>query len=270
MAITARVGAFLLLCAVALWSQWAYDASHARLAIPPRLPSADFVRSFDLGLHSAAASFFWLSVRSELPRLRQGAEYFLSGLRLVNDLSPRWSTPYAFAVLVLPNMPSYEERVPAALAVGERGLVNATADWRIPFYMGAIYQLELNDRKNAALYFDIAAATPGIPDIIRRFAINYGIHPDSIAATKASWNIIYETSRDAAVRERAAEHIAHLEMLERLNAAVRAFHLKNGRYPADLEEVARAGFLDDVPRSPFGFDFKIYDRGVVGIAPADN
>lgn len=267
MAIAARIGLFLLLCVAVVASQIAYDASKAQLAIQTQPPAAAVVRFFDLGLHSAVASLFWLDVRTELPFLRQGPEHFLSGLKLINDLDPRWSTPYAFAVLVLPNIPSYKERVSAALTIGERGVAAADPNWQIPFYMGTTYHLELNDRKNAAKYFDLAAATPGIPDIIRRFAINYGIHPDSLQATKDAWKIIYETAAEPTVRDRAAAHIAHLEILEYLNAAVQNFYRQNGRYPADLEEVVRAGLLLNIPEDPFGFKFKIYEKGVVGIAP---
>lgn len=267
MAITSRIGIFLGLCAAMVASQRAYDVSKAQLAIQTQPPAAAMVRSFDLGLHSAIASLLWLDVRTELPFLRQGVQHFLTGLKLINDLDPRWSTPYAFTVLVLPNVPAYKERVPVALAVGERALAAADPNWTIPFYMGTIYQLELKDHANAARYFDLAAATAGVPEIIRRFAINYGIHPESLAATKQAWAVIYATSPDPAVRERATGHVAHLEILEYLNAAVQVFRQKTGRYPADLEEVVRAGILPNIPEDPFGFQFKIYDQGVVGIAP---
>ena len=267
MPIALRSAAFLILSAAVVVSQRSYDTSKARLALPFEPPAANMVKAFDLGLHTAIASFLWLDVRTELPFMRQGAQHFLTGLKLVNDLDPRWSTPYAFAVLVLPNIPTFEERVPVALEIGERGLANADPNWTIPFYIGTIYQLELKDQQNAAKYFDIAAATPGIPDIVRRFAVNYGIHPETLAETKQAWAVIYATSKDPSVRERAAMHIAHLEILEYLNAAVQVFRQGTGRYPLDLAEVARAGIIPSVPKSPFGFDFKIYEGGVVGIAP---
>lgn len=262
----------MILCAIVFGSQEAYDASQAKLVTQTRLPSVAVIKSFDLGLHSAVASFLWLDVRTELPFLRQGLDHFLVGLKAVNDLNPRWSTPYAFAVLVLPNLPvsnlsSGQELVGETLAIGERGLASANPDWRIPFYMGTTYLLELNDHANAAKYFDIAAATPGVPDLIRRFAVNYGIHPDSIEATRQAWVVIYETSSDVSVRERAAAHVAHLDILDGLNRAVRAFYGNKGRYPADLEEVLAAGFLTEIPKDPFDFNFKIYEGGVVGIAP---
>lgn len=267
MSVSLRIVAFLILCAAVLFSQIFYDASKAQHAISAQVPSVEMVRSFDLGLHTALASFLWLDVRTELPFLRQGLQHFLSGLHLVNALDPRWSTPYAFTVLVLPNVDGYKERVPEALATGERGLAAADPNWQIPFYLGTTYQLQLNDRKNAARYFDLAAATPGVPEIIRRFAINYGIRPESLESTKQAWAVIYATSPDPAVRDRAVAHIAHLEILEYLNAAVQEFHKRSGRYPAEVAEVVRAGIIPSIPADPFGFKFKIYEEGVVGIAP---
>lgn len=267
MATVLRIGAFILLCAAVVAGQYAYDISAVGVRSAPQLPSAETVKRFDLGLHSAAASFLWIGIRSELPFLSRGPAYFLSGLQLVNDLDPRWSTPYAFTVLVLPNIPWYQGRVSQALAVGERGLASADPNWQIPFYMGAIYQLELKDHANAARYFDAAAATPGVPELIRRFAVNYGIHPDSLEATLEAWAIIREISPDPAVRARAAAHIAHLEILQQLNLAVQAFFQKEGRYPVGLEELMRVGLLTGTPEDPFGFQFKVYEGGRVGIAP---
>jgi hypothetical protein len=274
MAFVARVLAFILLFSAAAVFQQTYDASRVRLVaaadLPPdAVPDADLVRALDLGLHTAAASFVWLGVRAELPFLPQGPGHFLAGLELVNQLDPRWSTPYAFSVLVLPSVPGFPGRVDAALAAGERGVAVADPDWRISFYTGATYLIERGDRQTAALYFDLAADTPGVPEPVRRYALNYGIRPDRLSETREMWAVIHDTSEDPVVRERAAAHVEHLQILEYLGAAVRQFRERHGVYPDDLEALMRAGIIPEIPRSPFGFDFKIYEEGVVGIAPAE-
>lgn len=263
----ARYLTFVLLCAAVVLAQNSYDNLRASYELPDKPPSATLVRAFDLGLDAAAASFAWINVRPELPFLPQGPQHFLDGLDLVNDLNPRWSTPYAFTVLVLPSVREYSGRLSAALAVGERGVAQADPNWQIPFYMGTIYQLELNDRQAAARYFDLAATTPGVPELIRRFALNYGIRPDRLAETRAIWLAIRDSSEDPAVRERAEAHVAHLEILEYLNQAVQVFHERHGVYPDDIEALVTSGVISEIPASPFGFSFKLYEDGVVGIAP---
>ncbi len=48
--------------------------------------------------------------------------------------------------------------------------------------------------------------------------------------------------------------------LQTINRAIQVFSAANGRYPATLDELARKGILNKIPREPFGGEWN-YDPG---------
>lgn len=265
---SAAVPKFLLavaLLASVVLSQRYYDSSKIPVVTAASTPPLWLVKSFDLGLHSALASFFWINTRTEIPFFRGGYEKFRDDLNLILKLDPKFSTPYAYTVLVLSNT-HYPDKVNAALAVGERGLKNADADWQIPFYMAAVYELRLNDGANAVKYFDLAASTPGIPEVIRRYAINFGIFPNRREEAKQIWTTIYLNAPDKLTKERAQEQIEHLAIIDFLQGAVLAYKQKFGHYPSQIQDLTNQKVITGIPPDPFGFQFDLYEGGsVVGI-----
>src|SRR3989344_5090291 len=117
------------------------------------------IRTFHVGLDAATASWLWLVAIRELPFFPNGRSVFFSDFDLLTALDPRFSFPYSYATLVLP-ITRYPERIDDAIAIGRRGAAFADPDWRIPFYLAAIYQLERSDFENAVRYYDQAARAP--------------------------------------------------------------------------------------------------------------
>ena len=85
-----------------IFSQYSYDLKKAASPQVQVSLSPQFVKSLDLGLHSALASFLWIDTRAELPFFEEGYQKFFDDLNLINSLDPKFSTPYFFATLVLP------------------------------------------------------------------------------------------------------------------------------------------------------------------------
>lgn len=247
-------------------SQTAYDAARVRIREKPSTPPVWLIKGFDIGLHSAVATFLWIDTRTHLPFLRQGYEKFDSDLALINTLDPKFSTPYAFTVLVLPITKPYPNPIERAMEVGKLGLAKGDPDWRIPFYLATTNFLYTKDRKDAAHYFDIAARTPGIPDIVRRYAINYGLFPNIREQTKQMWVAIYGSTKDDVIKERAKMYIRHFEIAEYLEAAVSKYIEEFHKAPLDISDLAKSGIVPEVPKSPFGFDYMLYGE-TVGIRP---
>jgi hypothetical protein len=257
----------LFFCVV--MAQYFYDTqkvSGPALSFPI---SPAFLKSFDLGLHSALASFLWIDTRTELPFFQQGPQKFFADLDTINKLDPKFSTPYAFTVLVLPNT-KYPDRINASVEIGRRGVEEADKDWRVPLYLATIYHLYLKDETNTAKYFDIAARTPGIPEIVQRFAINYGVLPSLREKTKAVWIAIYNTSEDKFTKERARAYVVHYEILDFLDSAVKSYKERYGKYPAEIKDLLDKKIITSIPPDPFGLEFAMYDDGVVGIKQLPN
>lgn len=252
----------------AIFAQRAYDA--LRLKDPPKhFPlSATYIRAFDLGLHTTAASFVWIDTMTQLPFLPNGFDYFKNRLETVNKLDSKFSFPYAFTTLVLPiaqNHPA-EELIRTAIQVGEQGLGDADRDWRIPFHLGFVYHTDLKERDKAAEYFDLAARTEGAPEYVRRFGLNYGVLATVREQTKQLWQAIYEGAQDEETRERAKAHYVRLEIFDLLEEAAEAYKEKRDSYPKTPEDLVAAGLLREVLPDPFGFTISFNDQGRVSVA----
>lgn len=228
--------------------------------------SPDFIKAFDLGLHTVVATNIWLDVRTEIPFIKNQSNYerFAEGFELINELDPKFSLPYYYSVLVLPTT-KYDGSVDAAIEIGERGIRFSAPNWKLPFYLAATYHIYRDDKENAAKYFDIAANTPGMPEIVRRYAINYGIMPKVRDKTIQVWKAIYESIEDEAIKERALKYVEHFELLNLLDDAIALYKKRFGSYPEKLDELVNKQILRAVPRSPFGFEFDIYEDGLAGI-----
>lgn len=246
-------------------AQGGFDWSRVASPPSPVLFSADFYRMFDLGLHSAVASALWFSNITEFPYFSKGQPAFFHFFGVITALDPRFSFPYAYAVLVLPFSRNVPDRIDRAVEIGERGMRFADPDWRIPFYLGVLYHAYRDDFPRAAALFDLAAQTTEVPPAARSFSLNYGIAPKFRPRVAAYWRETAENTSDSALRARAETYVSRMELFDTMQRTVDAFARSHDRMPQDLDEIVRAGFLDRVPDDPFGTGFALVDDGVVGI-----
>ncbi len=274
---TIRISLIAFLFSGILGTQYLYDAKKIQTGKTVAFPlSADFLKSVDAGLHSMLASYFWLfGARGKLVGFilsgKEGAEnryqQFSRDFDLVNKLDPKYSTPYAYATIVLPAS-KYLNTIHDSIEIGVRGVREADPDWKIPFYLATTYHLELKDHLNAARYFDLASRRPGIPELVRRYAINYGIFPNNREKTKQLWITIGESASDEFTKERAAAYVRHFEIIDYLDSAVQTYKKKYRAYPSDVADLVAKNIIPEIPRDPFGFEFQMYPEGQVGIKPA--
>ena len=222
------------------------------------------IKIFDLGLHSALASFLWVDTRTHLPYLREGFPAFWYDLNRVIALDEKFPTPYVHTLLLLPDS-EFEDKIEVAVSIGKYGVENASPDWRIPFYLGSILHLYDGDKVLAAKYFDIAAERPGIHKAVRSYAINYGLLRTVREQSLGLWEAIYESADDKSTRERAILHIEHLKAAEIVEMAVAEYYEAYGKYPEHIQDLLEEGFLIDLPKSPFGVIWKMYPEGLVGV-----
>jgi hypothetical protein len=263
--------AILLSCIV--YTQFLYDNFHVALPAGAFSLSPRALRSFVIGLHSATAAYAWIfGARDDLANLiftkkdlvEPGYRRFQSDFDAVTALDPRWSTPYAFTLMALP-LSKYGLATEEAIRIGKQGLAVADADWHIPFYIAALYHTELGDKTNAARYFDIAARTPGIPNIVRTFALNFGVFPTARAQSKELWRSVYETAQDNETRTRAEMYLRRFAMLDLIDEAVKQYRKTYSAYPSAISDLVTNKIISEIPTDPFGFEFGIDANGIVEI-----
>jgi hypothetical protein len=250
----------ILLLPVIIFSQYYFDLekiSRPRFATMP-IP-AKVVKLSDLGLHSAASAFMWLDA---IQQFEGSSKEQLPGIiKNINEIDPKFSYPYAFATLILPALGMSEQ----TLEIGKAGIMHADRDWRIPYYLATIYHINYDDRKSAALYFSLAAETPGAPENVKSIAARYGTAGDQLEQTKQIWISLYENSEDEFVLKRATSYIIHIEMMQALQKASRQYYQKYGYWPKDLESLVTAKIIKGIPESPLGVKFTLKSQGNITV-----
>lgn len=252
-----KILTMFVLLVTTITNQYYFDIQKkTRPLIPPNTIPAEIVKIVDLGLHSMAASLMWIytiqqatDYPDELPKL----------IRTVNKLDPRFSYPYAFGALILPAFGMNDQ----AIELAKQGIGDADPDWRIPYYLATTYHIFLKDRKNAALYFDMAAKTINAPENIKVVASRYGTSKNAREQTKTIWESIYENSDDELIREGAKAHLIQIETIELLERAISIYKQKLGKYPESISDLISVKILKAIPPSPFGLEFYLGEDGAI-------
>lgn len=252
-------GIFVLVCAGMVSAQMFYDSAKAKAVYTePIVFSSDVIKVADLGLHNAASDLFWLAAIQYLGGGESATYEKLDDyLFLSADLDPQFAYPYAFGALLLPAF----GQVDRGIEIAKKGIENNVSDWRIPYYLATTYYLTKDEPHNAAEYFDLAAHTHGAPDGIQKVAANFGTSKDKRDQTIKIWQGIYETSNDEVVKERAKNYIIHLEILNLLDQASEEYNKRNGKYPANINDLVTGRILTGIPPDPFGFEFTFDETG---------
>ncbi len=258
----ASLGGVLFLTAV-IGAQTFYDRARVEAAIPPEAISVLLVRAGNLGLDTATASFLWLQNISEIPGFSGGQARFFGNLRLINELDPKFSFPYAYTVIALPLARQYAPRIDKAIEIGRIGTTQADPDWRIPFYTASLYQLDKGNYEQAVKFYDITGKTPDVPAGVQKFAANFGTSAQLRARTRIIWEAIARAAGDEKTRARARSYVERLDLFDAIEAAAAAYRSRFGSYPPDLYVLAGAGYFREVPKDPLGLPIYLNVRGEV-------
>ena len=254
-----NIGFLILLTGIVL-CQYFFDIHKPRQSnFPLIILPASVLKRIDLGLHSATAALLWINIIQKIGGFNNLYTRFTDDTRIINNVDPKFSYPYAFATLIAPSISP--AKINDVIEIGKRGVRDAAPDWRIPYYLGVTYHMALKDRANATKYLDIAAHTPGAPGNIKYVAANFGALNNAREQTKQIWIALYENSNDELVRERAKAYIVHIEILNILDQAIRAYKNQKGKSPQKIEDLVRAKLIKQVPIDPFGFIYTIDDKG---------
>jgi hypothetical protein len=170
-------------------------------------------------------------------------------------------------VLTLPIVPTstYPDALQQSIAIGQEGIKNGDPDWRVPYYMATNYFLQLKDTKEALVYYNLAAQTPGIPQYAERFALNFGIETNQRQTIEQLWATIRDSTNDPDTKARAQAYIDRLQDFDYLDAASKQYKKEFGVYPTSTAQLVEKNIIPAVPRDPFGFTFIIDLNGTSAI-----
>jgi hypothetical protein len=253
----AGVGVVLLAMLVA-WSGTRLDARRA--AFPGTdeliyLPDANRLRPLALGYDNVLADLIWFRTIDYF-----GAHYatdraypWLEAMcDLVTDLDPRAKHVYRFAALILP----WEAHDPdAALRLLDKGLTAMPQAWNLHYHRGVIQYLFKGDFAAATTDLTRAAAQPGAPGFVARFAAILQTKQQGPQTTVAMLEQMREQATSPQTRqvvERSLRDAKAAWDIQALEEAARTFRGRHGAFPASLEALVRDGLIKFVPEDRYG------------------
>lgn len=142
------------------------------------------------------------------------------------------------------------------------GSENRSWDPWIPFYLGFNHAYFLKDYKQAAKYMQRAAELSGNP-LYTTLASRYFYESEQTAFGLAFLETMIKTAKNPAVRSHYEIRRNALLAVMTIEKAVRAYSDKFQQPPDDLEQLIKMGFLDDVPKDPYGGSFFLDEYGKV-------
>jgi hypothetical protein len=179
-------------------------------------------------------------------------------LDLTTTLDPRFLIAYRFgATFLAAQPPEGPGRADQAIALLEKGLRATPGQWQLAHDIGFIHYFHTTDFKQAGEWFERAASMPGAPAWLGPLAATTLAHGGNRQGARQML-IGMSQSEEGYVRRaamRALQQLTALDTIDKLTAAVEAFHVREGRYPGSWADMIRAGFLRVVPVDEYGFPF---------------
>lgn len=226
-------------------------------------PSGRLLKVADLGFGSLVADFMWIrGIQYYGEHRRTDMKYPLAEhiFSSITNLDPGFIGAYRFGALVL----SEDAGSPAgAIALLKKGLRSNPDRWEIPFDLGFIYFVVLDDYAKAAHYFRFASRADQAPDIARQFTAFAYRKAGRSDVARSLWEEMYRSSANQVVRTLAEYSIKRIDMdtsLREIAEAAKRFRLLKGEFPRELQDLVAAGIVERIPQDPFGGSYFIDTR----------
>jgi len=185
-------------------------------------------------------------------------EYLDHIFSIINELEPSYLDPYDVGAVIA----AYEAGdLDLALKILDRGLEKNPEQWLFPYLAGHYVQMINKDYKLAQEYYRKAMNIEGVPPIVERLYADAIFKSMDYKRALQTWLEIYETAKEERVKKIASNHLYNIKAtidIEKINEAIEKFKERYGRYPMELSQLVRAGFLDSLPKDLDGKEY-IYD-----------
>ena len=186
-------------------------------------------------------------------------------LDLITDLDPNFVNAYRFGgtFLAEPNPYGLGDIEKGELLL-DKGRENNPDNFRLPLEQAFLFYLYTDNYDKAADLFEEAADKPQLTAFrsgsLRGMAATARQRGGDRELSKKIWTDIYDNTTDVGRRNFALRNINELNTMDfedKLTQLVQQFDLNNGRLPANLEELVKAGYLKKVPKDHGDEDFVI-------------
>lgn len=234
--------------------------AHRRAAELAYLPKGEYLKVAVLGYRQAVADLIWIKAVQHLGERKPSIQSYLWAYHaadVLTDLDPKFAIVYQSVGTILG---VWAERPKESIAILTKGMAHNPTVWELPFFVGYDYYYVLNQPREAARYFQIAAELPGSPDYLPRLAARMSVEAGDHAAALEFLQRLYAQTRDERVREGLQRRMVEVQAdqgIRRLEAAVQQFKARYGTWPKSLNELVTRGVLADLPVDPTGGTYEL-------------
>lgn len=216
---------------------------------PVFLPSASTLRLASLDFEGLAADLVWIK-----GAIYFGSHYRQRGFRfpwmerllnLATDLDPLYYDVYWYGSSLLPDV--YQ-----SIRLLKKGMKYFPNNWKFPEMIGFDYLYYLKDYKSAGKYYEIASTKPGHPPFVPSLASRFYTEAGELNAAIRVLTNFYNTTKRKDLKQEFGLRIVQLEDIKLLQSMVSRYRLSFGTYPKDLKELVDKGFVETLPKEPFG------------------
>lgn len=225
--------------------------------IEPAVPSDSAIKKMTFGQNTLIADLLWLQTIQyygggdpqgkyrQLPKLIQS----------IVSIDPKFTYPYSFAGLVLPN----EGFVDEAITILTEGESNLPKNWEIPYSKGTIYYINKKNYPLAAQSYINASNKPGAPDKAKFLGAVQFDRSQNYETAMLIFQGLADKSDNQYFKDRAKLFVDHYMLLDALEKMCQKFRDKEGRYPKTLDELVTKKYVPEIPKDPLDREIK-YDQ----------
>jgi hypothetical protein len=233
------------------------------------LRSSKLVKALSLEYAPLVADIYWTRVAQYFGTKHAGHDPDLRLLWPLLDLSttldPQLIPAYHFGgVFLSDSAPRGAGRPDLGAELVERGIRANPNEWRLYYDLGFIYYFDAKDYPKAAAAFLEGSKNPDAFVWMKVMAARIAAEGESPETSLFLWQDIYNTTKDAAVKENALTHLQLLKAAadcKQIDALVEEYRKRTGAAPKSIAELVRAGSLRGAPVDPLGYAYTLDEDG---------
>ncbi len=137
-----------------------------------------------------------------------------------------------------------------------------TWDFLPPFFIGFNYAYFLKDYDKAAVYYKKASAISH-SELFTNLAARYFYEGGRTELGISYLKMMIKITRKKSVKKVYEIRLKALDAIYKIEQAIKKYEHKYHKKPQSIKELLNAGFLDEIPKDPYGGKFYIDKKGKV-------
>ncbi len=255
------IAAAVLVCALVFSAVKAETDSIVREKLPGSsiiyVPSGKFLKFATFGYQGLAADliYLWSIQYYSTPTIDDRFTHLEHIYSIIGELDPLYGDPFEIGALIAVNE-AHDPKL--ALKILDLGSEKDPKNWVLPFNAGHIAMMTMKDYELAEKYFTRCMAIPGSPEFVPRLRANAQFRKGDVETAWKTWLDIYQKAPDERTRKIASNHLYNIKQTidtGKLREAVAGYRARFGRFPAALDRLSGAGFIDTIPKDLDGRDY---------------